>query len=561
MTRHERRCVLVVLSMSAVIGPAIGSADAVRCLGRVVDSQGRSVGEADVTLYEMVSEGLAGSMELHQLGQTATASDGRFVLEAEPNATRLFVEGYVVAHKRGQALAWAVWKMREDVELALELARSERLAGTVVDETGQAVSDADVRAHLYRTVQVDGKDERQWLPGLAPMQILVRRTDARGAFVFDNLPAGVGVDLLVTAPGKVKTYTYRSDAKTPAFKAGQENIVVVLAKEARIEGRILDDDTGQGFGGARFGVVATFSSLFYDRHIGTADPHGNFSIGGLKAGRHLVKVPGSRKMYVETDSQKPARVTLHGGKLTLYYGRVLFDDGAPAVITPAPFPEAGTKVRLIARGGTWRERVCTLDDEGYFSVCLSSKRFRQTQAGQARLYVYMRYRKHHGEEKAIVSAVDLLATDKAHAGVVTVPRPYVEWFSLAGRALPALDQIGHAARRNAVTGKSLLVCFFDLEQRPSRHALLELKETSEALAKRDVIVLAVQTPKVESNVLDGWLKRDSISLPVGQVAGSSGDIRRTWGVKSLPWLLLTDCNHRVVAEGIALDEVDRSIED
>lgn len=33
-------------------------------------------------------------------------------------------------------------------------------------------------------------------------------------------------------------------------------------------------------------------------------------------------------------------------------------------------------------------------------------------------------------------------------------------------------------------------------------------------------------------------------------------VRRSWGAKSLPWLILTDENHIVRAEGFRIDELD-----
>jgi len=40
------------------------------------------------------------------------------------------------------------------------------------------------------------------------------------------------------------------------------------------------------------------------------------------------------------------------------------------------------------------------------------------------------------------------------------------------------------------------------------------------------------------------------------IQGDVEKTRFTWGVKSLPWLILTDRNHVVAAEGFALAELD-----
>ena len=44
------------------------------------------------------------------------------------------------------------------------------------------------------------------------------------------------------------------------------------------------------------------------------------------------------------------------------------------------------------------------------------------------------------------------------------------------------------------------------------------------------------------------------------VQGDEKKTRLNWGVKSLPWLILTDSRHVVTAEGFGVDELDDKIE-
>ncbi len=112
-----------------------------------------------------------------------------------------------------------------------------------------------------------------------------------------------------------------------------------------------------------------------------------------------------------------------------------------------------------------------------------------------------------------------------------------------------------------VNDKKILVCFFDMEQRPSRNCILQISKKAKQLKEKGVVIITVQTSKIERTKLDEWIKGNNITFPVGMVEGDSEKIRFTWGIKSLPWLILTDKQHIVTAEGFSLDELDEKIKD
>ena len=51
-----------------------------------------------------------------------------------------------------------------------------------------------------------------------------------------------------------------------------------------------------------------------------------------------------------------------------------------------------------------------------------------------------------------------------------------------------------------------------------------------------------------------------ISFLIGMIQGDVEEIRLAWGVKSLPWLILTDPKHIVRAEGFNAAELDTRIQ-
>ena len=127
--------------------------------------------------------------------------------------------------------------------------------------------------------------------------------------------------------------------------------------------------------------------------------------------------------------------------------------------------------------------------------------------------------------------------------------------SLIGKPLPDLEDINPGQAK----GKKLLVCFWDINQRPSRNCIAQLAKQTERLKEKGLTVAAVQASKVDQDTLDEWVKKNNIPFPVGMIEGDEEEVRFTWGVKSLPWLILTDRGHVVTAEGFGLDVLDDRI--
>jgi peroxiredoxin len=129
--------------------------------------------------------------------------------------------------------------------------------------------------------------------------------------------------------------------------------------------------------------------------------------------------------------------------------------------------------------------------------------------------------------------------------------------SLKDKPLPDISDLGIEPKD--IEGKNILLCFFDYLQRPSRNCVQQLNKRAEELKAKDVSIVAVQISKVEQDALNEWIKSQNISFPVGMVSNDEQAIRFTWGIKSLPWLILTDTNHIVRAEGFALAELDEKL--
>jgi hypothetical protein len=128
-----------------------------------------------------------------------------------------------------------------------------------------------------------------------------------------------------------------------------------------------------------------------------------------------------------------------------------------------------------------------------------------------------------------------------------------------GNPLPDIKDLKIELSLDDANNKGLLVCFFDIQQRPSRNCLKQLSEKAGELKEKDIVVVAIQASRLDEKTLDDWIKQNNILFPVGMIRADEEKTRIAWGVRSLSWLILTDKQHIVRAEGFALEELDEKI--
>ena len=71
--------------------------------------------------------------------------------------------------------------------------------------------------------------------------------------------------------------------------------------------------------------------------------------------------------------------------------------------------------------------------------------------------------------------------------------------------------------------------------------------------------MTVHASPVDAEALKAWTTMSDMSLPVGIVEKNPETVRFAWGVRGLPWLILTDREHVVRADGFALTELDEKL--
>ncbi len=131
-------------------------------------------------------------------------------------------------------------------------------------------------------------------------------------------------------------------------------------------------------------------------------------------------------------------------------------------------------------------------------------------------------------------------------------RIYRQWPSLLGKRIPDFTDIDFSTP--PASGRPLLIAFVDLEQRPSRHVLPRLA----ALGDR-IETIIIQAAPMTPEALAAWREKLNISCEISTITGDAETVRWSWAATSLPWLILTDREHIVQAEGLAFDELDRKM--
>ena len=137
-------------------------------------------------------------------------------------------------------------------------------------------------------------------------------------------------------------------------------------------------------------------------------------------------------------------------------------------------------------------------------------------------------------------------------------RRQVSRATLKGKPLPDCAAFGFGP--GAIpAGKPVLLCLVDAEQRPSRRAARLLGEQSAALQAKGIAAAMHPGVPAEDSAFTEWTNSAALPFAVGRVTEKTPGTAWVTGVKSLPWLLLTDSKGIVVAEGFPVEELDAKL--
>ena len=360
---------------------------------------------------------------------------------------------------------------------------------------------------------------------------------------------GVEIKARLTKPNRRVWYgRVQFDDSSPAadFKHGVSTSITLWEKELP-DGIQLAIVSYQGF----------FNAAFSDREIADLEKGKNWLT--MTVGNYLTEAKKDDPRFPaemlarEKEKAEPRQI----GRPIYYYGRILFADGSPAILDPKPWPGAELRVDFPYAGSA------NLDAQGYLKVFFGPEQFEQVKSQKPRKNIYCPTQEQGTSVAGEVFPAELLSPDKTKAGVVRVSKPIYQPRidlekapSLIGKPLPPLQDLKVELSPTALSNRMILVCFFDLQQRPSRNCVAELAKEAEDLRGKGVFLVAVQASAVDKNVLERFARTNHLAFPVGIIQAEEEKTKFNWGLKSQPWLILTDKEHIVRAEGFAPGELN-----
>jgi len=499
---------------------------------------------------DQVSENLKLSLEKGELIECIVSENGserpldgiRVSIYGEPGNARSLTDGTGTAKIRippGEYQAYASgegytsWRANESVivkagevtHLDILLDKTPTLKGSVVDADKHPTKDASVTLHPFGDHVY---------------------TDQDGNFIagYEEQRAGNGIFVMARA-------TERSLASLVLTKELKKPVELTLGPALTVKGQITDPN-GTGIPAARVSLCFHYTNCLSDMGTETlTDSSGYFIFDAIPP----------------VNSDFDYRISMHAaGFGPKEYKRITIE-GKPGTTTNVPsiqltpanvsisgivvdangLPAARVPIFLNGADGSDQPRKTTAtDQEGRFEIkrlCKGPLRlqanFRSSPGGEGMLYA-------QGGDRDVKI---VLGQEGAH-------RPQV---SLVGKNLPELKDLGIKLSPVDIESKKILVCFWDMQQRPSRRCITQLAKQAEQLKNKGITVVAVQASKIDQETLNQWVKKYNISFPAGMIQGNEEKIRFAWGVKSLPWLILTDDKHIVRAEGFGLTELDGKI--
>jgi protocatechuate 3,4-dioxygenase beta subunit len=496
--------------------------------GRVVDTNGKPVRGATIETKPMSP-------------CVFSDNDGNFVIGWLPS-WELRSGICLIAQYSERNLAAIVDISRQTENITIELTPALTLTGTVTNSDGKPVSGASMILVL-----------RKWNWGI----FITKRihTDDKGRFEFPVLPQLQEYELNI----KAENYIYES------FTIGQLNTiketeditpVVLHPEQDTVNGieygqlflNVADEDSKpidvteiQFWDGKDYFTVAKESFV-----VTSTDKPGFYRIEEIPTGHyHVISINEDgyapfrqTDVLIEKDGTKTINCILSKGGII--DGLVVNDNGKPVEDIP-----------VLIKSPLYCKRDLITDENGRFHADYMPDMHYSIVVEPDSESLY----------ETTVFKGDVLCNQKDVKIIVQNKKGTRLGASLVGRNLREFESIGINIDESQTKDKQILICFFDFNQRPSRNCVLQLSKRAQELKAKDIVIVAVQASKIEKEKLDEWIKENNIPFFVGMIEGDEEKTQFAWGVKSLPWLILTDSEHIVRAEGFSISELDTHIKE
>jgi protocatechuate 3,4-dioxygenase beta subunit len=543
-------CFLIVSSGICTCAKLHGADEKLTCTGTVVDSDNNPLTDVKLSLYLIRYRGLTSGRYPELYETKSTDSSGKFTFEIVPASLPDRSSFLIIVEKEGFSLGWHNWSSRENSTPAIVLTAPAVFKGKVLDTDQKPV----IGAQVLVLAMLNSLEERPiYFINYRPLDILVTTTDEQGTFEFKNIPQGVMAEFLVKKTGFGTVCTSQSQTtRSLRYSAGQTDIEITLPPEMIIKGSVTDP------GNNPIKNASVNARANYDRWGSTitqdpmpvTDKEGMFEVNALPAGFNYslyVSADGYGTAHSRLQSQKQEDRILDAGKITLpvadlqITGTVVDIDGNPVADTRLNIYEIGQPENCQAvsekEGKFVFEKVC----EGMVHISASCR------DGSVSKVAYV-------ETEAGATDINVVVME-GRVQTVFAPKALP---SLKGKEIP--DMPAFTVKPDLGDSGRLLMCFFDINQRPSRHCVKELRTISETLTEKGVSIVLIQATGLEEQALKQWAMENNITQMTAMVGEDEEKTLENWGVKGLPWLILTDNEHVVTAEGFSINKLNDMLE-
>ncbi len=313
----------------------------------------------------------------------------------------------------------------------IECSELDVVHGRVTGPSGKPVANAEVQIRELRK------------PGQKGIAAPSVTTDKDGYYIYDEIywPYRVGVLLYEDLPGgKGYRHQYKrfnkslhgSQTVNFAFDEIHKNNATLSGMVTEPDGKIIREFTID----ARTKVenwkdYSTEYLYVFGHRMPFTTEDGKFEIDDLPAGEYRVSIYPTKNKLVFAGTKHYDCVLVNGKNTEIgpviayekaYYGRVLFEDGSPAV---SSLPKQETQIVKWEAGYREGHTVAMVDNNGYFTAYISADVMERLKSGKSWLTINISKTTYGHKVPKEKFPVELLASERAKAGVVKIKPPKV----------------------------------------------------------------------------------------------------------------------------------------
>ncbi|MBN2590961.1 MAG: carboxypeptidase-like regulatory domain-containing protein [Sedimentisphaerales bacterium] len=496
--------------------------------GMVVDSTGKPAPDTKINASPMTS--------FYSLSD----NEGKFCVgwleEWEPS-----VNMCLFARNPERNLAAVLDIGRQSDNVKIELGQAQTLAGTIKTESGTPIDNARIRLNFVN----------KWQTQTSVKDIF---TNSEGHFEITGLPQKQSYCICVShqnyyqklfTTGVINKITEREDIGSLVLKAALKN----KEDSGTLPIKVIDE-YGRGLDDIHFMLWTQYEDGsargFQYQPVSSGTP-GLFEIRDIKTGQYQAitvdKAGYVRSKIYDIEVKQSDNQTI---TCVLTKGKIV--EGL--VTDEMNNPVAGVRV-VVNSSITGVEGIT--DENGHFIV-------RHVPDVKCRVIVELAgnspYERNISEEGMLCGRKDIhIILKKKQQGA----KPGFISYGLKGIDVWKLLDVNLPVDKTQIKDKRMLLCFFDIQNRTSRHYMLELNKKIDSLKDNNIEIVAIQSIKMEQSELDEWLKENKIEFIVNLLDSKEITWYLEYGVLSLPGMLLTDKEHIVQAEGFSVSELDKII--